>query len=56
MEKGVTIEQIIWRAIEDGLTLEIDYAKNSYKKSSRVINKVSISEEYGIEYISAYII
>ena len=54
MEEGVTIEQIIKRAIEDKLTLEIDYAKNSYEKSSRVISDVSISSEYGVGYISAY--
>ena len=57
MEEGVTIEQIIKRAIEDKLTLEIDYAKNSYdsnEKSSRVISGVSISPEYGVGYISAY--
>ena len=54
MEEGVTIEQLIKRAIEDGLTLEIDYAKNSYEKSSRVISSVSISKEYGAGYISAY--
>lgn len=54
MEEGVTIEQIIKRAIEDKLTLEIDYAKNSHEKSSRVISDVSISSEYGVGYISAY--
>lgn len=54
MEEEVTIEQIIKRAIEDKLTLEIDYAKNSYEKSSRVISDVSISSEYGVGYISAY--
>ena len=54
MEEGVTIEQIIKRAIEDKLTLEIDYAKNSYEKSSRVISDVSISSEYDVGYISAY--
>lgn len=54
MEKGVTIEQIIRRAIEDGLTLEIEYAKNSFEKSTRVISDISISDEYGLGYISAY--
>ena len=54
MEEGVTIEQIIKRAIEDKLTLEIDYAKNSFEKSSRIISEVSISPEYGVGYISAY--
>lgn len=54
MEEGVTVEQLIKRAIADKLTLEIDYAKNSYEKSSRVISNVSISTEYGIGYISAY--
>lgn len=54
MEEGILIEQIIRRAIEDGLTLEIDYAKNSYEKSSRVISNITLSAEYGIGYISAY--
>ena len=54
MEEGVSIEQLIRRAIEDGLTLEIDYAKNSYEKSSRVISNITLSTEYGIGYISAY--
>lgn len=54
MEEGVTIEQIIRRAIEDGLTLEIEYAKNSFEKSTRVISDVSVSDEYGLGYISAY--
>ncbi|MBD5415917.1 MAG: WYL domain-containing protein [Bacteroides sp.] len=54
MEEGVTIEQIIKRAIEDGLTLEIDYAKNSLEKSSRVISNIKISQEYGVGYISAF--
>lgn len=54
MEEGLTIEQIIWRAIEDGLFLEIDYVNNSFEKSSRIISDVSISKEYGIGYISAY--
>ena len=54
MEEGVSIEQLIRRAIEDGLTLEIDYAKNSYEKSSRVISNTTISAEYGVGYISAY--
>ena len=54
MEEGITIEQLIKRAIEDGLTLEIDYAKNSLEKSSRVISNIKISQEYGFGYISAY--
>lgn len=54
MEDGISIEQIIRRAIEDGLTLEIDYAKNSYEKSSRVISNINLSTEYGMGYISAY--
>ena len=45
MEEGVSIEQLIRRAIEDGLTLEIDYAKNSYEKSSRVISNITLREE-----------
>ena len=54
MEEGVSIEQLIRHAIEDGLTLEIDYAKNSYEKSSRVISHITLSTEYGTGYISAY--
>lgn len=54
MEESVTIEQIIKRAIEDNLTLEIEYAKNSYEKSSRIISDVKLSAEYGAGYISAY--
>ena len=54
MEEGITIEQLIKRAIEDGLTLQIDYAKNSFEKSSRVISNIKISQEYGSGYISAY--
>lgn len=54
MEEGLTIEQIIWRAIEDGLSLEIDYINNSYQKSSRVISDIKISQKYGFGYISAY--
>lgn len=54
MEEGITFEHIIMRAIEDKLTLEIDYAKNSFEKSTRVISNISISQEYGFGYISAY--
>lgn len=54
MEEEATIELMIQRAIEDGLTLEIEYAKNNYEKSKRVISDVSISEEYGEGYISAF--
>lgn len=54
MEEGITIEQLIRRAIDDDLTVEIEYAKNSFEKSSRVISDISVSDEYGIEYISAY--
>lgn len=54
MEEGVTIQQIIRRSIEYGLTLEIEYAKNSFEKSSRIISDISVSEEYGLGYISAY--
>ena len=54
MEEGITIEQLIKRAIEDGLTLEIDYAKNSLEKSSRVISDIKTSQEYGFGYISAF--
>ena len=54
MEEGVTIDHIIRRAIEDGLTLEIDYVKDSFEKSSRIISDIKISQKYGLGYISAY--
>ena len=54
MEKGVAIEQIVRRAIEDGLTIEIEYVKNNSEKSLRVISDVSLSKECGSEYVSAY--
>ena len=54
MEEEINIEHLIKRAIEDGLTLEIDYAKNSLEKSSRVISNIKISQEYGFGYISAF--
>lgn len=54
MEESVSIEQIIQRAIDDGLTLEIEYAKHSFEKSTRVINDISVSDEFGLGYISAY--
>lgn len=54
MEEGITIEQLINRAIEDKLTLEIDYAKSSYEKTSRIISDITRSSEYGPGYISAY--
>ncbi len=54
MDEIVTTEQIIRRAIDEGLTLEIEYAKDSFEKSSRVISDISVSDEYGLGYISAY--
>lgn len=54
MEEGVTIHKLIQRAIEDNLTLEIEYAKSDYDKSTRTISDVAISDEYGAGYISAY--
>lgn len=54
MEEGVTISKLIQRVIEDNLTLEIEYAKNDYEKSTRTISDVTISDEYGAGYISAY--
>lgn len=54
MEEGVTISKLIQRAIEDNLTLEIEYAKNDFEKSTRTISDVTISDEYGVGYISAY--
>ena len=52
MEKGIA--QLINRAIEDKLTLEIDYAKNSFEKSTRIISDITRSSEFGVGYISAY--
>ncbi|MDD5870995.1 MAG: hypothetical protein PUC77_05865 [Bacteroidales bacterium] len=54
MEEGVTIKQIVRRAIDDCLSLEIVYAKNSRETSTRVISDVSENKEYGLGYISAY--
>lgn len=54
MEEGATIGLIIQRAIEDGLTLEIEYAKSDFDKSKRIISDVTISDEYGVGYISAF--
>lgn len=54
MDTDLTIHQILGRAIQDNLTLEIVYAKNDYERSSRVISNISTSKEYGIDYISAY--
>ena len=48
------IEQLIRRAIDECLTLEIEYAKNSFEKSSRVISNIKNSQEYGFGYISAF--
>ena len=52
--KELTIDQIIRRAIEDGLTLEIDYSKDGSKNTSRVISQIALSDKYGLEYISAH--
>ncbi|MCF0256413.1 MAG: WYL domain-containing protein [Bacteroides heparinolyticus] len=54
MEEEVSIYDLISRAIEDGLALEITYVKNSYDKSVRVISDISISDDYGPGYISAF--
>ena len=54
MEEGITIEQLINRAIEDKLTLEIDYVKSNSEKSSRIISDITRSTEFGTGYISAY--
>lgn len=54
MEEGVTIEQLIKHAIEEDLTLEIDYLNYSDEKSTRVISDINISQERGEGYISAY--
>lgn len=54
MEEGIKIEQLINRAIKDKLTLEIDYAKSGFEKSTRIISDISRSSEFGAGYISAY--
>lgn len=54
MEEGTTVERLILRAIEDKLTLEIEYKKNSFERSTRTISEISISDEFGLGYISAY--
>lgn len=54
MEEGVTIIDLINRAMQDKLFLEIEYANNSYEKSTRVISEINPNNEYGAGYISAY--
>ncbi|MDE6560734.1 MAG: WYL domain-containing protein [Muribaculaceae bacterium] len=54
MEEGVTIKQLIVLAAYKKLTLEIDYVKGDNEKSTRIISNISLSSEYGIEYISAF--
>lgn len=54
MEEGITINEIIRRAIDDRLTLEIDYIKNGYEYSTRTISEITESDEYGHGYISAF--
>lgn len=54
MEEGITIEQLIRRAIDDGLTLEIVYEKTRFDRSTRTISNLSVSNEYGAGYINAY--
>ena len=54
MDKRKAIDQLIERAIKEDLTIEIDYAKNSYEKSSRVISDLSMRTDYGVGYISAF--
>ena len=46
MEEGVTIIDLINRAMQDKLFLEIEYAKNSYEKSTRVISDITPNNEY----------
>lgn len=53
MEEGVTIGKLLQRAMENDLTLEIEYAKNHYEKYTPPISDVTISDECGIGYISA---
>ena len=52
--KELTIDQIIRRAIEEGLTLEIDYSRDGSETTSRVISQIALSDKYGLEYISAH--
>lgn len=54
MEEGVTIHKLIQRAIEDNLTLEIEYENNNYEKSTRTISDIQISTKFGVSHISAY--
>lgn len=54
MEEGITILQLIKRAQEDDLTLEIDYVKEGFPKSTRTISDISESNEYGVGYIRAF--
>lgn len=45
---------IINRAIQDNLSIEIDYVNKKGERSTRILSDVFHSEEHGIGYISAY--
>lgn len=54
MEEGVSVIYIINRAIQDKLTIEIDYINRKGEKSTRILSDVSHNKQYGNGYISAY--
>lgn len=48
------IEKLLKEAISGGLTLEIEYSKQSGISSRRIISEIEYSTEYGNEYIEAF--
>lgn len=54
MEEEATIDHLIKRAMEDNLSLEIDYVNNDWDYSTRIISNIKRSLQFGPGYISAY--
>ena len=54
MKDGMVLRQLINKAIEKGLMLQIDYVNNKRERSLRIISKISISPKYSEGYITAY--
>ncbi len=48
------IEKLIKKAIDDGLSLTIEYSSYSHENSRRVISEIKNSAEYGKGYIEAF--
>lgn len=56
MEEDMTIGELIRRAMEDNLSLEIDYFNNDYDYSTRTISNITKCMKFGLGlgYIDAY--